>query len=125
MRKTILLLLLLVCSVSSFAQRFTLHGSASTSNLETSLHPGLQELYYAGDDLQKSVTFEYVGLGCGVMAAVLLSQNDKQNLNNDAPKIGGYIFVALAAASEIYAISLRHSAGIELKVAAGSLKLTF
>lgn len=127
MKQAIILIILcgLGCMTAQ-AQRIGVHqhglsdSTATASPMETELK---RHLFNAGDELQQSASFEFIG--CLLGATSFLSYSQATGDNADSFKAIGTVCAVLAVASEVVALTFRRKGGIELKVAANSVSITF
>lgn len=121
MKRIITLMALLICLTAS-AQRLTLHNQSSV--VEQEVMPDSvfnQHLFDAGQYLNRSGDFQIAAWGCLIaseLSFVMFKESDLRYY------VGGGFLVG-AILSEIYAVTYKKKSGLELKLAAGYVSLTF
>lgn len=122
MKKTILLLALISCSLQCFSQnkgsvvQLPKRASNEKAMKENSLN--LSHEYLAGNYLCKSSYLQYLSMGTGIIGAVLISSGiDKDNKSLTTI---GYITAGIAVTSQIVSIAYKLKAGKQMKLSATS-----
>ena len=94
-------------------------GEQKHDSVATVTHMKLASRY-----LQTSAAFDYVALGTATISALfytgVLGGDDSERRN-----VCGTIFAALAVGSRVAAIHLKHKSGIELRLSATSVAVSF
>ena len=119
--KKILFLLILALSLPIHAQQYAVESKEMTSaQLKSDISGSFNK---AGTHLQKSSTFDMLS-----WTMLALSAYSFSNASNDKDGYGktvGTISAVLAFGSKILAVHYKYQSGMELKLGAGSLSLTF
>lgn len=120
--KRIITLIALFVSLTSSAQRLTVHSQPSETSQEVMPDSILNiHLFDAGKYLERSGDFQITACGCLIaseLSFVMFKDSDLRYY------IGGGFLVG-AILSEIYAVTYKKKSGMELKIAAGYISLTF
>ena len=118
--KGLLLMVVLAFSVSASAQRLRVHSDPDT--LATAqVTPDLKgHLYEAGVSIRRSTNYDLLSWGLAAVSVISYF-----NAKNDDDKRMGAVCAVFAVAAKVVSINYRYKSGIELKLAAGSVSVSF
>lgn len=120
--KKLVVLMILAVTLPIKAQRLSVHQPTDSVAIGTDLNPEInRHLYKAGVNMQRSANYESLTWGFVIASAASFSMiQDK-----DTRDLVGYGCALAALISKACAISYKLDSGQELKIAAGSLSLSF
>ena len=125
MKRIVFVLMLLAVTMTSSAQRLSVHSNPVDSvTLDlTQVEQYKLHLDNAGAALRRSANYEmlsWVLAACSVGAYANVRRDDTGN-----SKIVGATFAFLAVASKVASFNFKHTSGAELRLAAGCISVTF
>lgn len=114
--KGLFLIVVLAFSVSASAQRLRVHSDPDTL-VTAQVTPDLKgHLYEAGESIRRATNYDQLSWGLAAFSVISYS--------NDNKRIGA-VCAVFAVAAKVVSINYRYKSGIELKLAAGVVSVSF
>lgn len=118
--KGLLFIVMLALSVSASAQRLRVHND-SDSLVSAHVTPDLKgHLNEAGVSIRRVTNYDLLSWGLAALSVISYS-----NAKDDNDKRMGAVCAVFAVAAKVVSINYKYKSGIELKLAAGSVSVTF